>query len=461
MDVNSTPQSNGTCVRIKSEKEKPPNLVIPPKKPKLTKAERRALQEQQRAAKTDEQGGQQKVISSGKSQGKEQQISASSGIPKISNDIQGQKPKTRTRDTETIGDAKEKDSKEISVLSHLPSFRDPQDYPNQLLSVQLRSSNPKDELHFEVLQTGRAYALGKLRGGNTRCRAMLKAIDAAIQDYVPSDIDDSTKDFRHELLNKVLKPSFTFFTEDCRPHSVSMGNAFTFLKSAVAALDRDMKLSKAKSVLSESIQAYIQERIEYADLAIAKYACEKIVDGDVILTYGYSEAVRVVLQEAAKIKRFRVVVCDAKPLLEGKKQLLELCKDGLDCTYIYLNALSFIMKDITKVFLGAEALMSNGSVFGPVGTACVALAAQSVPVLVCGETYKISNRVQLESFTNNELGNPANVMKGPLGDNLRLIALTYDITPASFVSGIITEMGLLPPTSVAVLSMEMNNNILA
>mmetsp|Transcript_16806 Transcript_16806/g.19359 ORF Transcript_16806/g.19359 Transcript_16806/m.19359 type:complete len:120 (-) Transcript_16806:247-606(-) len=119
------------------------------------------------------------------------------------------------------------------------------------------------------------------------------------------------------------------------------------------------------------------------------------------------------------------------------------------------------MKDITKVFLGAEALMSNGSVFGPVGTACVALAAQSVPVLVCGETYKISNRVQLESFTNNELGNPANVMKGPLGDNLRLIALTYDITPASFVSGIITEMGLLPPTSVAVLSMEMNNNILA
>mmetsp|Transcript_6551 Transcript_6551/g.7135 ORF Transcript_6551/g.7135 Transcript_6551/m.7135 type:complete len:163 (+) Transcript_6551:126-614(+) len=123
MDVNSTPQSNGSCVRIKSEKEKPPNLVIPPKKPKLTKAERRALQEQQRAAKTDEQGGQQKVISSGKSQGKEQQISASSGIPKISNDIQGQKPKTRTRDTETIGDAKEKDSKEISVLSHLPSFR--------------------------------------------------------------------------------------------------------------------------------------------------------------------------------------------------------------------------------------------------------------------------------------------------------------------------------------------------
>ena len=35
----------------KSNKEAPKNLVIPPKKPKLNKAERRALQESQRAEK--------------------------------------------------------------------------------------------------------------------------------------------------------------------------------------------------------------------------------------------------------------------------------------------------------------------------------------------------------------------------------------------------------------------------
>ena len=40
--------------------------------------------------------------------------------------------------------------------------------------------------------------------------------------------------------------------------------------------------------------------------------------------------------------------------------------------------------------------------------------------------------------------------------SLRLLNLLYDLTPSEFVSGIVTEMGILPPTSVAVLLREMN-----
>ena len=238
-----------------------------------------------------------------------------------------------------------------------------------------------------------------------------------------------------------------------------MGNAVTFVKSAVvAALDRDMEWPDCQRVLLESIDAYVQERIDYADLAIAAVACDKISNhGDVILTYAYSETIRVVLQEAhAKQKKFRVIVVDSKPLLEGKLLLRELRESGLECTYILLNALSYVMKDVTKVLLGAKGLLNDGSVYGRVGTACVALSAKDIPVLVCAETYKISHRVQLEAITNNEQGNPQQVVEGELGENLRVINLLFDLTPASFVSGIITEMGILPPTSVAVLLREMN-----
>ena len=41
----------------KKVKNKPKNIVIPPKKPKLSKAERRALQEAQRAAKGQKKNG--------------------------------------------------------------------------------------------------------------------------------------------------------------------------------------------------------------------------------------------------------------------------------------------------------------------------------------------------------------------------------------------------------------------
>jgi translation initiation factor eIF-2B subunit delta len=353
-----------------------------------------------------------------------------------------------------------------------PTSTDPRDYPAQFLGIQLGGDNDEyNNLHPAVLAAGRAYAMGgTIRGGNTRCRLMLDALSKAMEDYVPTK---GCKDVRHDISNVVLKPSFAYWTHHCRPHSVSMGNAFSFVKSAVAALDRDLAQQwssegpcEAKLLLQESMDAYVQERIHYADQAIAHYVSDKsiIQDGDVILTYGNYEVIAHVLIEAARRKTdFRVICVDSKPLLEGQLLVRALREedDTIDCTYILLNALSFVMKDVTKVLLGAEALMNDGSVYARVGTACVASCCKkkNKAVLVCAETYKISHRVQLEAITNNELGNPKDVLADSDDgddDNLRVIPLLYDLTPADFLSGIVTEMGILPPTSVAVLLREMN-----
>ena len=58
------------------------------------------------------------------------------------------------------------------------------------------------------------------------------------------------------------------------------------------------------------------------------------------------------------------------------------------------------------VLVGAHSIHSNGSVYSRAGTALVAMLAKqhSVPVVVCCETYKFSDGVQLDSFTKNELG---------------------------------------------------------
>jgi translation initiation factor eIF-2B subunit delta len=83
---------------------------------------------------------------------------------------------------------------------------------------------------------------------------------------------------------------------------------------------------------------------------------------------------------------------------EGKQLLETLQVADIPCGYIQLNALTFVMKQVAKVFLGTSAWMSNGASYdGRVGTACVALLAQDnhIPVLACCETYKISNKVRL------------------------------------------------------------------
>mmetsp|Transcript_13711 Transcript_13711/g.29789 ORF Transcript_13711/g.29789 Transcript_13711/m.29789 type:complete len:525 (+) Transcript_13711:116-1690(+) len=507
---SSTPNEAQTAApSIKKEKKaKPTNLVVPPKKPKLSKAERRALQEAQRAAKAEGgQGGGKtgggKGCGDKGGKGKESGASASSA-----GSIDGSVKRSRGKSPNEEKDANDGDDQErrgiggsvgeedkmVSLFSHLPRPKIPSEFHNQLSSISPNNQLSNNTLHPAITTLGHLYVTHSLLGGNARCRAMLQTFALLLQAYTPPP---TSRDFRHDVDHSLLKPAFQYWTTQCRPHSVSMGNAFSFLKLAVANLDRELEWDAAREMLLESMEAYVAERIEYAGKAISRHAGTKIQrEGDVILVFGKSEVINRLLLDAALSdeKSFRVIVADSRPLLEGRDTLDVLSRAGIPCTYVLLNALSYLMMgEVTKVFLGASALMSNGSVLSRVGAACVALLANSshVPVLVGCETYKICNRVQLESITGNELGDagevarmhcarvaPSNRWKGMaerrdgreedgkregevLADwkdqpNLKLLNLMYDLTPSDFVTGIVTEVGILPPSSVAVLLREMS-----
>lgn len=490
--VNETQAPAPAPAKKKEKKGKPANLVIPPKKPKLSKAERRALQESQRASK--EGGGKSGGGKGGESGGSSASASVSGdGLRSRAKSINEDEKKDAV-DGEDRGNrgADNGEDKTVPLFSHLPRPKAPLELHHQQLSS---INNQQSNLHPAIPTLGHLYVTHSLLGGNARCRAMLQTFALLLQSYTPPP---TTRDFRHDLDHNLLKPAFQYWTSQCRPHSVSMGNAFTFLKLAVANLERELAWEEAREILLESMDAYVTERIEYAGKAISRHAGKKIKkSGDVILVFGKSEVINRLLLDAALVdkKTFRVIVVDSRPLLEARDTLQILSRAGISCTYVLLNALSYLMmREVTKVFLGASALMSNGSVLSRVGTACVALLAKSnhIPVLVGCESYKICNRVQLESITGNELGDagevactdcarvgPSNrwneMMEGCGGDeekterknedvladwknlpNLKLLNLMYDLTPSEFVTGIVTEVGILPPTSVAVLLREMS-----
>lgn len=105
-------------------------------------------------------------------------------------------------------------------------------------------------------------------------------------------------------------------------------------------------------------------------------------------------------------KSFSVILTDSSPLCEARALLHTLTSSGIPTTYIPLFALPSLLSSVSKVLLGAHALHSNGALFSRAGTALVAMMARSrgVPVLVCCETYKFSEGVNLDGFTKNELG---------------------------------------------------------
>ncbi|XP_068303936.1 uncharacterized protein [Pyrus communis] len=445
-----------------------------PLKEKTTKAERRALQEAQRAAKAAAKAANVKppkatklasqssvAVSEKKGGGggggserpPEKERKKEVPHPRMQYDDKSRVEKAKRRSVVKQTEARNR----VELFRHLPQY----EHGTQLPDLESKFFQ-LDPVHPAVYKVGLQYLSGDISGGNARCIAMLLALQEAIKDYsTPPE-----KNLSRDLTAKIS--SYVSFFSECRPLSITMGNAIRFLKSRIAKLPLTMSESEAKASLQSDIDRFIAEKIILADNVIVKHAVSKIRDGDVLLTYGSSSAVEMLLLHAHELgKQFRVVVVDARPKLEGQRLLRRLVGKGLSCTYTHINAASYIMHEVTRVFLGASSVLSNGTVYSRVGTACVAMVAHAfrVPVLVCCEAYKFHERVQLDSICSNELGDPDVILKvpgrevNPLDghancENLQPLNLIYDALPSDYISMIITDYGMVPPTSVPVIVRE-------
>ena len=227
-------------------------------------------------------------------------------------------------------------------------------------------------------------------------------------------------------------------------------------------MDVSTEESTAKTELCSAIDNFIQEKIILADQVISRKASERIKDGDVVLTFAKSSVVQQTLLEAFKQgKKFRVIIVDSAPLYEGKNLASALIDLGLEVQYSSYDELTIAVIDADKVFLGAHAMMSNGKLYSRVGTAMMAMMAEQahIPVIVCCESIKFTERCDLDSLSHNEIGpseelinqfNEASSLMASWEEihNLHVLNIMYDLTPAEYINVVMTEYGPIPPTSV-------------
>ncbi|KAL3636514.1 hypothetical protein CASFOL_018813 [Castilleja foliolosa] len=459
-----------------------------PLKEKTTKAERRAIQEAQRAAKAAAKGeGSKTFVAAGvnsmnmakpvKPVPQKKDSASVAASEKKGGDRQPDKdrkkdvhvphPRMQFDDENRVVKAKKRSVvKQTEVRNRVELFRHLPQYEHGTRLSDLESKFFQlDSVHPAVYKIGLRYLSGDISGGNARCIAMLQAFQESIKDYcTPPE-----KSLVRDLTTKIN--GFVSFLIEFRPLSISMGNAIRFLKARINNLSLNLSEAEAKTSLISDIDRFISEKIILADKVIVKHAVTKIRDSDVLLTYGSSSAVEMILIHAHELgKKFRVVIVDSRPKLEGQKLVRRLVGKGISCTYTHINAVSYVMHEVTRVFLGASSVLSNGTVYSRVGTACIAMVAHQfrVPVLVCCEAYKFHERVQLDSICSNELGDP-NVVARVSGrkeinyldgwansETLHPLNLIYDTTPSDYISMIITDYGMIPPTSVPVIVREYN-----
>ncbi|EEP80179.1 conserved hypothetical protein [Uncinocarpus reesii 1704] len=366
------------------------------------------------------------------------------------------------------------------------------------------------EIHPAVVALGMQLRDYVICGSSARCVATLLALRRVVQAYI-TPIGTSLS--RH--LTTYLSHQINYLTT-CRPLSISQGNAIRALKLEITTIDPGDSEDEAKQQIYDYIDNYIREKYTVASQVIANSAADRIKDGDVILCYAGSSVVQKALLTAhAQGKKFRVSIIDTRPLFEGRNFARTLSKAGLEVQYSLINGITTAIRDVTKVFLGAHAMTSNGCLFSRVGTALVAMSAKervggiNIPVIVCCETAKFTDRVALDSIVVNEIADadelvaveapeqvtnlspptPAPTGKGgkaastassatnadtgsiasslgptslvtdpsqPLQNwremkNLQLLNIMHDVTPAQYIDMVITEMGSLPPSAVPIV----------
>jgi translation initiation factor eIF-2B subunit delta len=320
-----------------SKEKKGPPANIPPKKAKMSKAERRELQERQRAAKAGK----------GKGKGGKGGNNAPGGLPpKPSSSGAGKGAKGGGRgggrgvlqydDVKAMkgkmGMQRPQSQKQVPLFSHLQQVE-------SVGSLSMNVGFSKNEIHPAILKLGLKYEARLICGANARCVAMLIAFKEVIKDYSTPPNKMLSWD-----MDKRLKPLINFLV-NCRQMSISMGNAIKYLKMHISKVSPDALEADAKSDLCRKIDTFIQERVTFADDVIVDHALSKIQDGDTVLTYARSHVVEKLLVEAHKQgKKFRLIIADSRPLMEGMELRRRLAKQGLNCTYILLNGISYIMK---------------------------------------------------------------------------------------------------------------------
>lgn len=263
----------------------------------------------------------------------------------------------------------------------------------------------RDLLHPAIAQLTSDIAGYKVVGSIPRCLAMLEAFQIAIVDYKTPEGTTLCRNLTSYLSHQID------FLKKARPLSVTMGNAIRWLKQEISLIDLNTPDADAKEDLCEKITQFAREKIEFADQLITENASQHIANGSTILTYGCSKVLcDLFIHNAEELgKDFQVIIVDSRPLFEGRKMTDMLRNHGLKVMYVLVTSLGTVFNmHIDYVMLGAHSILSNGFLYSRVGTAMLAMSAKrrNIPVLVCCESLKFSQRVQLDSVTSNELADP-------------------------------------------------------
>ena len=170
-----------------------------------------------------------------------------------------------------------------------------------------------------------------------------------------------------------------------------------------------------------------------------------------LATAGYGTALGVIRAASEQGKNVAVLADETRPFLQGARLTAwELIKDGINTTVITDNMAGSMMRlgHVDLVVVGADRIAANGDVANKIGTYSVAVLAREhdIPFYVAAPLSTIDldtpdgSRIPIEERNDREVTHVGSSRLTPEGALIRNPA--FDVTPAKYVTAIVTERGI-------------------
>jgi methylthioribose-1-phosphate isomerase len=241
-------------------------------------------------------------------------------------------------------------------------------------------------------------------------------------------------------------------------------NLFWVLERMRACFDknRHLDLSHLQDRLIQEALAIDREDVE-ANKKIGFFGKDLIHDGHSILTHcnagalatsGYGTALGIIRAAFEEGKTIQVYADETRPFLQGARLTCwELDRDGIPVILIADNMAGYLMKkgEISLVVTGADRIARNGDTANKIGTYTVAVLARehNIPFYIAAPMSTIDfnldggDEIPIEERNPDEVRTIGGQCLSPPHIPVRNPA--FDVTPASFITAIITERGIARP----------------
>jgi len=259
---------------------------------------------------------------------------------------------------------------------------------------------------------------------------------------------------------KGLEPVFDTLLET-RPTAVNIQWAVERTKKLLDERKNE-SIDSLKAFLTDEANRVLENDVEI-NKTIGKFGSRFIKDGDTIITHcnagslatgGYGTATGPIRAAFEQGKKIHVYADETRPVLQGARLTSwELMQDNIPVTLIPDNTSGAILRkgEIDLAIVGTDRTVANGDVANKIGTYMLAVLCKenNVPFYVAAPLSSIDFSIPTGDLIPIEERGPEEVTHvfesqiAPDGVKVRNIA--FDVTPAKYITGIITEKGVFRP----------------